>query len=78
MNGISRESFERMEVGSKLDVLYDCIGQLHKSIVVKNTEFDGRLKKLEARKNLDTLVGSGTGGLAGALVIWVKGLWGGP
>lgn len=60
-NGITKESFSKLPVDNKLDVLFDYTIQTHE-----------RLAKLEKRKYYDRFISGATGLIAGAGVLVSK------
>ena len=74
MNGISRETYEEMEVGSKLNVLFDYVKQSHECACNTETKLDALEKKVDRRKNADTAKASFMGLMGGMLAAFGKDL----
>lgn len=76
MNGISRPSFERMDVGTQNAVLYDYAENTYALLESLSKKIDCMDKKVERRKKFDTTVSAGAGFFGGAVVMLFKGLFG--
>ncbi len=67
MNGISRDTFEGMDVASKLNVLYDCAIQSHTTQTDTRNKVETLEKKFDRRKKIDTGI-AGVAGLIGGFL----------
>lgn len=67
MNGITKETFERFDTDSKLNVLFDCLTELHSCSCDHGDKLQELKEKYEQRKRFDTSVSGVTGVLGGLL-----------
>lgn len=75
-NGISRESFEHMEVGSKLNVLFDYMKENYRCSCDTADKLEALQSRFDKRKKFDTATSGFFGLLGGATVMLFKGLFG--
>ena len=70
MNGITRETYEKMPADDKLNVLFDLHKDTHKCACDTEARLIGLEKKVDRKKKLDTTVAAGMG-LIGGAAVWV-------
>jgi hypothetical protein len=74
--GISRETFEGMDPGSKLNVLYDYASDAHKYVCETQKQIEALEKKVDRRKKFDTSMATGAGlvgGFVAHFIGWIGG-----
>ncbi len=66
MNALSRETFEGMDEGSKLNILFDYVSSNHKCACETQEELTELKQQFERRKKFDTTV-AGAAGVVGGI-----------
>ena len=69
-SGISRETFEGMDQGSKLNVLYDYAVDAYKCAYEIQKQVEALEKKVDRRKKFDTAI-AGTFGFIGGVAAYI-------
>lgn len=71
-NGISRDTFDGMDVDSKLGVLFDYAKLANEKQCATAAQVEALKQKFDRRKRLDTAVSGASGFMGGAVVVFVK------
>lgn len=71
-NGITRDTYARMDVESKLNVLFDYAIESHRCACANEEKIEELDKKFDHRKRMDTTISGGAGFIGGALMIFIK------
>jgi len=69
---ISKESFIRMPVENKLDVLFDVIQNIHQCACENSDQIIALEKKVDKKRKFDTAVSAAAGTLAACLAFFVQ------
>lgn len=67
MDGISRETFERLDTDSKLNVLFDFALNANKTAIVAHETVEKLTEAVRRRRKLDTTIAAAMGLLGGMI-----------
>lgn len=74
---VAPEEFKRLPNESQMAILYGYVLEIHAACKERCHACDGRFRKLEKRKKVDTTVASLLGAVCGAAAGWLKAALGG-
>ena len=72
MNGISKNTYEKMDTDSKLNVLFDYASASHQCVQSQDERIEALNHKFDRRKRIDTAVSGISGFVGGAVVVFIK------